>query len=88
MKIGRRELHASIEEIEQIIGDEAFHGVAIAVPQSHPQAVQFRSTEKSLAFRLERIVELAHEVNGLQIRKWYGAVFSVQGEQVNYFGAA
>ena len=53
VQVGRRDLHAGIEQVEQVVRDNAFHHVLIAKPQSNPKAIELRPAEEDLSLGFE-----------------------------------
>src|SRR5579864_961810 len=62
MQIGRSNLHAAIQQGEQVIGDDALNGVFVPELQADPQSIQLGPGEESLALGLEIVGEFAHEI--------------------------
>ena len=50
---GRGDLQAVVEEAEEIVGDDAFEGLAVDVAEAHPEAVQLRAAEEGFALGFE-----------------------------------
>src|SRR4029077_2275017 len=86
VEIGGRQLHASVEQIEQVVRDDTLHHVIIAESQPHPEAVQFRPAEKHLPLRREWLQEFPDEVNGLHVGQRRGLMLALWGQKVDRLG--
>jgi len=67
MKIGRRDLHARVEQVEKIVADDAFHDLRVAKPQADPEAVEFGAAEKHFALGLKGIRKFTYEIDALDV---------------------
>ena len=85
---GGRELDACVEHVEEVVCDDAFHDVVVAEAEADPEAVELGAAEEGLALGGEIVGEFADEVDGFDVVEGEGAVFAIEGEQVNGFGAA
>ena len=81
-------MDAMVEQPEQVVGDNALDDLIVVELQPHPQAVQFGSAEKDLAFGFEVLGKFAHKVDALDVPKRNGLMFPVRGEQINGVVAA
>ena len=88
MQIGRSNLHSSIQQGEQIVGDDALYGVFVAKLQADPQPIQLRPGEKCFAFGLEIVGEFAHEINAANFLYRKSSLLSFGREQVECFRIA
>ena len=53
VEIGRSDLDAVVENGEQIVGNDAFHGVAVEIAKANPKAIELGAAEEGLALGLE-----------------------------------
>ena len=67
MQIGRSDLHAAIQQGEQIVGDHTLNRVFVAKLESNPQSIQLWPGQKRLALGLEIIGKFAHKINAADI---------------------
>ncbi len=88
VEVGRGELNAGVEHVEQVVGDDAFHDVVVAEAEADPEAVELGSAEEGFALGEEVTGEFADEVDGFDGVESEGAVLAVGGEQVDRFRAA
>lgn len=88
MQVGRGELDASVEHVEEVVGDDAFHHVVVAEAQADPEAVELGAAEEGFALGNELVGEFADEVDGFNSVEGEGAVLAVGGQEVNRLGAA
>ena len=84
MEVGRRQLDACIEHVEEVVGDDAFHYVVVAEAEADPEAVELGAAEESFALGFEIVGKFADEVDGLHVVEGEGAVLAVQGEQIDW----
>jgi hypothetical protein len=78
-----RDLHAVIEQRQQVVGDDAFQRFAIVIAQPHPQSIELRPAEKRLAFRFELIRELADKKNRSHFAQRNLHVLAIGSQQVD-----
>ena len=52
-QVGRGDVEAVVEEAEEVVGDDAFEGVAVDEAEADPEAVEFGAAEKGFAFGFE-----------------------------------
>lgn len=64
-----RQLHACIEQVEQVVCNDPLHHIGVSKFQPHPQTIQFGSTEKRLTLRLKGLEKLADKIDTLYIAK-------------------
>jgi hypothetical protein len=81
-------LEAVIEEAEEVVGDNAFEGVAIDEAEADPEAVEFGAAEEGFALGLEVVGEFADEIDGANFGERDFFVFTVGSEQVDGVGNA
>lgn len=84
--IWRGQLHTGVEQVEEVVGDDAFHYVVVAEPDANPKPVELGTAQEQLALRLKGLEELAHEMDGLDLVEDHGLVFAVRGEQIELVG--
>jgi hypothetical protein len=83
VEVGRSDLHAVVEEREQIVGDDAFEGVAVSIAEADPDAVELRSAEEDFALGLEVVGEVANEINGSNFGEGDGLVLAIGRQEVD-----
>jgi hypothetical protein len=88
VQIGRGDVEAVVEEAEEVVGDDAFKGVAVDEAEADPEAVEFGATEEGFALGFEVVGELADEINGADFGERDLFVFTVRSEQVDGVGNA
>ena len=88
MEVGRGELDAGVEHVEEVVRDDAFHDVVVAEAEADPEAVELGAAEEGFAFGEEVAGEFADEVDGFYGVEGESAMFAVGGEEVDGFGAA
>ncbi len=88
VEVGRGDLHAVVQERQQVVGDDAFERVAVGEAETDPQAVEFGAAQEGLAFRLEVVGELADEINRAHLGQGKLFVLAVGSEEVDGFGLA
>ena len=81
-------MEAIVEEAEQVVGYDAFEGVAVDEAEADPEAVELGAAEEGFALGLEVVGELTDEVDGPDFGEWDFFVFAVGGKQVNGVGLA
>ena len=88
MKVGGSELHASVNELKQVVCDDAFDLVIVAKPEANPQAVELGPAKKALAFRLERLLKLTNKIDSLSTVESNAVVFAIEREDIHGVGPA
>jgi hypothetical protein len=76
-------LDAVVEHGEEVVGDDAFDGVAVAVAEADPEAVEFGAAEEGFALGLEVVGELADEIDGADVGEGDFFVCAVGSEEVD-----
>jgi len=88
VEIGRRDLHAVIQQREQVVGDDAFEDVVIEEAETNPKSVEFGTAEEGFALGLKVVRELANEINGAHLGEGNLLVLAVGSEEVDGIGMA
>jgi hypothetical protein len=83
VEIGGSDLDAVIEHAEQVIGNDAFDGLAVHVTQADPESVEFGAAEEGFAFRFKIVGEVANEINGAHLFEGNLFVFPFGSEEVD-----
>jgi hypothetical protein len=86
VEVGRSDLDAVVEHREQIIGNDALDGFAVAVTQADPQSIEFRAAEEGFAFGLKVVGEIANEINGAHLLEGNFLMLAVGSEEVDGVG--
>ena len=81
-------MEAVVEEAEEVVGDDAFEGVAVDEAEADPEAVEFGAAQEGFALGLVVVGELADEIDGADLGEWVGLMLAVGGEQVDGIGMA
>ena len=81
-------MEAVVEEAEEVVGDDAFEGVAIDEAEADPEAVEFGAAEEGFAFGLEVVGKLSDEIDGADFGERDFFVLAVGSEQVDGVGNA
>jgi hypothetical protein len=79
-------VEAVVEEAEEVVGDDAFEGVAVDEAEADPETVEFGAAEECFAFGLEVVGELTDEIDGADFGERDFFVLAVGGEQVDGVG--
>jgi hypothetical protein len=88
VKIGRSDLHAGVEQAEEIVGDDAFHGIAIVKFQEDPEAVELGAREEGFAHGLGIVGKFADEIDAADVGERERAMLAVGREQIERFRSA
>jgi hypothetical protein len=88
VEIGRGDLHAVIQEREQVVGDDAFQDLMIDEPETDPEAVEFGAAQEGFALGLKVVGELANEINGAHLGEGDLFVLAVGSEEIDGIGLA
>ena len=83
IEVGRSDLDAVIEHREQVVGDHAFDGLAIAVAEANPESIQLGTAEEDLALGLEVVGKLANKIDGAHSGERDFLMLAVRGEKVD-----
>jgi hypothetical protein len=86
VEVGRGDVEAVVEEAEEVVGDDAFEGVAVDEAEADPEAVELWAAEEGFALGFEVVGELADEIDGADFGERDFLVFAVGGEQVDGVG--
>jgi hypothetical protein len=81
-------VEAVVEEAEEVVGDDAFEGVAVDEAEADPEAVEFGAAEEGLALGFEIVGKLAYEIDGANFGEWDFFVLAIGSEQVDGVGNA
>ena len=81
-------MEAVVEEAEEVVGDDAFEGVAVDEAEADPEPVEFRAAQEGFALGFEVVGEFADEIDGADLGERDFFVLSVGGEQVDGVGLA
>ncbi len=81
-------MEAVVEEAEEVVGDDAFEGVAVDEAEADPEPVEFRAAQEGFALGFEVVGEFADEIDGADFGKRDFFVFAVGSEQVDGVGLA
>ncbi len=81
-------MEAVVEEAEEVVGDDAFEGVAVDEAEADPEAVELGAAEEGFALGFEVVGEFADEIDGADFGERDFFVFAVGGEQVDGVGFA
>ena len=81
-------MEAVVEEAEEVVGDDAFEGVAIDEAEADPEAVEFGAAEEGFALGFEIVGEFADEIDGADFGEGDFFVLAVGSEQVDGVGNA
>jgi len=85
VEVGRGDLHAVVQEREQVVGDDAFERVAVGEAETDPKAVEFGAAQEGFAVRLEVVGELADEIDRAHLDQGKLFVLAVAREEVDRF---
>lgn len=83
VEIGRRQVESVVEKREQVVGDDAFEGVAVAEAEPDPQAIELGAGKEILAVEAVVVVEVANEINGANGGERDFVVLAIGSEQVH-----
>ena len=75
-----------VEQAEEVVGDDAFEGVAVDEAEADPEAIEFGTAEEGFAFGFEIVGELADEIDGADFGERDFFVLAVGSEQVDGVG--
>jgi len=81
-------MEAIVEEAEQVVGYDAFEGVAVDEAEAHPEPVELGAAEEGFALGFEVVGEFSDEVDGADFGERDFCVFAVGREQVDGVGFA
>jgi hypothetical protein len=76
-EVGWGDVEAVVEEAEEVVGDDAFEGVAVDEAEADPEAVEFGAAEEGFALGFEVVGELPNEIDGADFGEWDFFVFAV-----------
>jgi len=76
-------LQAVVHEREQIVGDDAFKGIAIQKTKTKPEAVKLGAAEEGFALGLEIAIEIANKIDGADFGQQEFLVLAIWREQVD-----
>ena len=76
-------MDAVVDERQNIVGHDAFQGFTVEKAKPEPEAIELWAAEKSLALRLEVVIEIAHEIDGANLGEGQLLMLAVLGEQVD-----
>jgi len=79
-------LDAVIEKREEVVGDDAFEGLAVCEAQFHPESVEFGPAEKSLALGLELVRKLAYEKYRADFGQRNDNVLAIGRKKIDWVG--
>jgi len=82
IEIGRSDLDAVVEEGQEIVGEDAFEGLAIEEAEAEPKAVEFGAAKKGFALGCEVVIEIADEINGANAGERKLLVFAIVSEEI------
>jgi hypothetical protein len=82
VEVGGGELDAAVEDVEQLVGGDAFEDVTVAEGEFEPEALDFRAAEEGFAFGQVGLVEVCDEIDRFDGRGGDGLVLAVGGEEV------
>ena len=88
VQVGRGDVEAVVEEAEEVVGDDAFEGVAVDEAEADPEAVELGAAEEGFALGLEVVRELTDEIDGSDFGERDFFVLAVGSEQVDGVGLA
>src|ERR1700740_1553094 len=88
VQVGRSDLQAIVDQREQVIGDDALERFIVRKAQTYPKPVKFGAAQKSFAFRLEVVGELADEIDGTDFSEGNLLVLAVGREDIDRFRLA
>src|SRR5580700_457271 len=86
VQIRRNELDAAIQNLQQLVHNDAFQGIAVAKGQPQPQAFQFWTAQEGFALREVSLIEVIHEVNRLNLVGGYSLMLAISRQQINSVG--
>lgn len=81
-------MEAIVEEAEEVVGDDAFEGVAVEKAEANPKAVELGATEERFSFGFEVVGELTDEIDGADFGERDFFVLAVGRKQVDGVGLA
>jgi hypothetical protein len=81
-------LEAVVEEAEEVVGDDAFEGIAVEEAEADPEAVELGAAKEGFALGFEVVGEFADEIDGANFGERDFFVFTVGSEQVDRVGNA
>jgi len=81
-------VQAVVKEGEQVVGDYAFEGHAVAEAHFYPQAVELWAVQEGPAFGSEVHVEIADEIDCADACDWDLFVLAFWREEIERFGAS
>ena len=88
IEVRRGEVQAVVKEGEQVVGDYALEGHAVAEAHFYPQAVELWAVQEGPAFGSEVHVEVADEIDCADACDWNFFVFAFWREEIERFGAS
>lgn len=88
IEVGGREADAVVEEIEEVVGDDAFEDIGVPETEADPEAVKLGAAEEGFAFGRKGFVEFLDEIDGLNLVERDGLKFAVAGEEFGGVAAA
>ena len=86
VEVGRGDVEAVVEEAEEVVGDDAFEGVAVDEAEADPETVEFRTAEEGFALGLEVIGKFADEIDRADLGERDFFVLAIGCEQVDRVG--
>ena len=81
-------MDAVVEEREEVVGDYAFDGFAVAVAQADPEAVEFGAAKEGFADWLEIVGKVSDEIDGADSGEREFLVLAIGSEEIDGIGLA
>lgn len=82
VEVRRRDLDAIVDQAEQVVGDDAFEGIAIQKAKAQPEAIEFGPAQEGFALRLEVVVKIADKINRPNLGEGKLLMFTGRGQQI------
>jgi hypothetical protein len=76
-------VEAVVEEPEEVVGDDAFEGVAVDEAEADPEAVELGAAQEGFALGFEVVGELTDKIDRTDFGERDLLVLSVGSEQVD-----
>jgi hypothetical protein len=86
VEIGRSDLEAVIEEVEEVVGDDPFETFAVGITEADPETVELGTAEEGFALGFEVAFELADEIDAADFGKRDLLVLAIGGEEIKRVG--
>jgi signal recognition particle GTPase len=88
VEIGRGDVEALVEEVEEVVGYDAFEKAVVEETHFDPETVELGAAEESLALGFESFVKVADEIDGADFVARNLFVFAMGGQEIERSGIA